>query len=62
VFAICVTTTFAGSDCGRGHVYEHFGWPFSPEVEKQMNAILAQQNSQTNGVHRYDAAYFRLEE
>ena len=44
-----------------GHVYEHFGWPFSPEVEKQMNAVLAQQNSQTNGVHRYDAAYFRLE-
>src|SRR5438132_2775410 len=44
-----------------GHVYEHFGWPFSPEVERQMNAVLAQQNSQTNGVHRYDAAYFRLE-
>ena len=44
-----------------GHVYEHFGWPFSREVEKQMNAVLAQQNSQTNGVHRYDAAYFRLE-
>ena len=44
-----------------GHVYEHFGWPFSREVEKQMNAVLAQQNSQTNGVHRYDAACFRLE-
>src|SRR5436853_405002 len=44
-----------------GHVYEHFGWPFSPEVERKMNAVLAQQNSQTNGVHRYDAAYFRLE-
>ena len=44
-----------------GHVYEHFGWPFSREVKKQMNAVLAQQNSQTNGVHRYDAACFRLE-
>ncbi len=44
-----------------GHVYEHFGWPFSPEVKKRMNAVLAQQSSQTNSVHRYDAAYFRLE-
>ncbi|HME89527.1 MAG TPA: sulfotransferase [Chthoniobacterales bacterium] len=42
-------------------IYEHFGWPLSPQAESQMNIVLAQQSSQTNGVHRYDAAYFRLD-
>ena len=41
-------------------VYEHFGWRFSDEVEQRMRNALAKQTSQTNGVHRYDAAYFRL--
>jgi len=41
-------------------VYEHFAWPFTAEIEKAMRAALAQQTSHTNGVHRYDAAYFRL--
>ena len=41
-------------------VYEHFGWSFSNELEAQMRLTLAQQTSQTNGVHRYDAAFFRL--
>jgi hypothetical protein len=41
-------------------VYEYFGWNFSGEIEKRMCKALAQQTSQTNGVHRYDAAYFRL--
>jgi hypothetical protein len=41
-------------------VYRHFGWRFSNEVERRMQATLAQQASHTNGVHRYDAAYFRL--
>lgn len=42
-------------------VYRHFGLPFSPEIEKRMRAVLAQQNAQNNGVHRYNTAYFRLE-
>ncbi len=42
-------------------VYHHFGWPFSPEIEERMRVVLAQQNSQANGVHRYDTAYFRLD-
>ena len=41
-------------------VYEHFGWSFSSEIEERMQAALARQTSHTNGVHRYDAAYFRL--
>jgi hypothetical protein len=41
-------------------VYEYFGWPFTNETESRMGAALAQQTSHTNGVHRYDAAYFRL--
>src|ERR1700693_3419173 len=41
-------------------VYEHFGWKLQPEVEQQMRAILAEQNSRHNGVHRYNAAYFQL--
>jgi hypothetical protein len=43
-------------------VYQHFGWPFSAEIEKRMVATLAEQKSQTNGVHRYDAAHFKLNE
>lgn len=41
-------------------VYEHFGWNFSKAIEERMRAVLAQQALKTNGVHRYDAAYFRL--
>jgi len=41
-------------------VYEHFGWSFSSEIDARMRSALAQQTSQKNGVHRYDAAYFRL--
>lgn len=41
-------------------VYEYFGWSFSNEIEQRMRSALAHQTSQTNGVHRYDAAYFRL--
>ena len=41
-------------------VYEHFAWPFTAQIEKAMRAALARQTSHTNGVHRYDAAYFRL--
>src|SRR5438477_777516 len=43
-------------------VYQHFGWPFSPEIEKRMRVTLAEQTSQTNGVHRYDANHFKLNE
>ena len=41
-------------------VYKHFDWSFTGELEKAMRGTLAQQTSHTNGVHRYDAAYFRL--
>jgi Sulfotransferase family len=43
------------------HVYEHFGWQFSPEIEERIKGTLAAQASQANGVHRYDTAYFRSE-
>src|SRR5262249_51638363 len=42
------------------HVYQHFGWSLSKTTEERIRASLARQTSQTNGVHRYDAAYFRL--
>jgi len=41
-------------------VYEHFDWKLQPEAEQKMRATLAEQNSRSNGVHRYDAAYFQL--
>jgi len=41
-------------------VYAHYGWNFSTTLEERMRRVLAEQSSQTNGVHRYDAAYFRL--
>ena len=43
-------------------VYQYFDWPFSPEIEKRMRVTLAEQASQTNGVHRYDANHFKLNE
>ena len=42
-------------------VYRSFGWPFPRELEERMRVVLEAQNSQTNGVHRYDTAYFRLQ-
>ena len=41
-------------------VYQHFGWPFSAEIDKRIGMTLAEQASQTNGVHRYDPTYFKL--
>jgi hypothetical protein len=41
-------------------VYEHFGSSFSKRIEERMRGALARQTSQTNGVHRYDADYFKL--
>lgn len=41
-------------------VYQRFDWKFQPETEQKMRATLAEQNSRTNGVHRYTAAYFQL--
>jgi Sulfotransferase family len=43
-------------------VYEHFGWRLKRETEEKMGATLAEQASRTNGVHRYNAAYFQLDE
>ena len=42
-------------------VYRHFGRSLSRELEDQMRTVLEKQNSHSNGVHRYDTAYFRLE-
>src|SRR5437016_2750955 len=44
-----------------GHVYEHFGWKFTREIQERMAIVLTQQNSQSNGAHKYDTAYFRLQ-
>lgn len=41
-------------------VYEHFGWKLQPQVEQGMRTTLTEQNSRSNGVHRYNAAYFQL--
>ena len=41
-------------------VYEHFNWQLRPEIEHKMRAVLAEQNSRHNGVHRYNAEYFQL--
>jgi hypothetical protein len=41
-------------------VYEHFDWKLQPEAEQKMRTTLAEQNSRSNGVHRYNAAYFQL--
>lgn len=41
-------------------VYQHFAWKMQPEAEQKMRATLTEQNSRTNGAHRYDAAYFQL--
>src|SRR5438552_2892550 len=43
-------------------VYEHFGWTFTKEIEERMRMVLARQASQMNGVHRYDATNFKLNE
>src|SRR6266446_766883 len=45
-----------------GRVYEHFGWSFTKETEERMRMVLARQASQMNGVHRYDATNFKLNE
>ncbi len=42
-------------------VYEHFGWRFKKEVNDKMLAVLTEQASRSNGAHKYNAAYFRLE-
>jgi len=42
-------------------VHEYFGWKFTKEIEERMRIVLARQASQTNGVHRYDAAHFKLD-
>ena len=42
-------------------VYEYFGWRFGKEIEARLRIILTRQAAQTNGVHRYDTAYFRME-
>ena len=42
-------------------VYEHFGWKFTREIQERMGIVLTQQNSQSNGAHKYDTAYFRLQ-
>ncbi len=41
-------------------VYKHFDWKLEPQVEQSMRATLTEQNSRSNGVHRYNAAYFQL--
>src|SRR5260370_41745934 len=45
-----------------GRVYEHFGGTLSKAVEERMRIVLARQAAQTNGVHRYDATHFKLNE
>ena len=41
-------------------VYEHFGWSLDRQVEQSMRVVLNEQNSRSNGEHRYDAKYFGL--
>jgi LPS sulfotransferase NodH len=41
-------------------VYEHFGWSLGHQAEQQVRVVLNEQNSRSNGEHRYDAKYFGL--
>lgn len=41
-------------------VYEYFNWKLQPEIEQKVRTTLAEQNSRSNGAHRYNAAYFQL--
>lgn len=41
-------------------VYQHFNWKLQPEIEQKIRTTLAEQNSRTNGAHRYNANYFQL--
>jgi Sulfotransferase family len=41
-------------------VYEHFGWSLGHQAEQQVRVALNEQNSRSNGEHRYDAKYFGL--
>jgi len=43
-------------------VYEHFGWDLKPEVEQRMRTILAEHAARGNGSHRYNGAFFQLNE
>jgi hypothetical protein len=43
-------------------VYEHFGWDIKPEVEQRMRTILTEQTARGNGSHRYNVAFFQLNE
>ncbi|MEP7015987.1 MAG: sulfotransferase [Verrucomicrobiota bacterium] len=42
-------------------IYEYFGWPFSPEAEARMRALLAGQSRMEYGNHRYLPSQFGLD-
>ena len=39
-------------------IYEHFGWPLSPDAEERMRALVASQARRQSGNHRYDLSQF----
>ncbi len=43
------------------HIYDYFGWPLAPNVEKRIRNSLAKQPPAQNGFHRYRASQFGLE-
>jgi len=43
------------------HIYDYFGWPLAPDVEKRIRNSLAKQPPEQNGFHRYGASQFGLE-
>src|SRR5438094_431401 len=63
IAVLCNIFSSDGQPIAAGRrVYEHFGWSFTKETEERMRMVLARQASQMNGVHRYDATNFKLNE
>lgn len=43
------------------YIYDYFGWPLAPGLEKRIRNSLAKQPPEQNGFHRYRASQFGLE-
>jgi len=39
-------------------IYEHFGWPLSPDAEQRMRSLVASQARRQSGNHRYHLSQF----
>ena len=42
-------------------IYDHFGWSLTPEAEKRMRVVIANQPRDQHGFHRYNLSQFGLQ-